>query len=971
MVLTTATRIFVIFNMFDWKVLARICILLIFNLSNGMQLLGQAAKTAVAPSQQLNFIEARLNAGQLEEAMAAFNELKSDDYSDSTAYYYHRLGSTLTFRLGRFDASVSHLRTLLHLSYKLDYSAPSKGLTLFNLGKLLSKQGQVDSAKLLLFESINEYRKANLPIDVADCWRTLGNIYIGQHDYFKAIEAMTSAQEILHVMKRHGEVDSINQEYYVQQLAWCYFNLAEFYHRVDDRTKVRIYLKYSQDLLEKYSDQFPYIKKEALENQGRIFNLLGDYQESITSYLALLNSPELKHSAQYELHILLKIAQVFGGPYQQFEHAIAYWRRALDFAKEGEMDQSSELVPMYRELARCYINNNQPVLARQSLEAAWSLVDRPGMNLQRAILYFNEARLAILTTDYEKAIHYIDTAQLIFDFPKSASLANILVLKSFAYLKLYKQTERIDDLNTSIHLSKKALDVLIAYEEQHFSRTSEGNAYRRCIEMQLEGLFLLSDIRPDDTTKDEIFQLLELGKARTIRQNLSFEQLYATNSSDIINQYESLKSRRAILLNEYYNKENQKSNSHQIEIGYELSMIESSLQEALNKIKVEQKVKGSQWNIINIQQNLPRESAVILYFMGDSTIYSFSIHKTGVLGKRLILKKDALSLLEDISAHVTNLRISEDTLGTELFEAYEIVLLPQIRELPKSIKHLQLVADGPLLSLPWAALCTSAPKTHDFRRWPYLINTYSVSNLPTTRLLAETSSDRSRAEIACIAVDSIAGEVLNGIDEELSSLRHLYDADYTSFRNSDNFRFIKDLNDFPILHFATHAFPNIRQPIQSYFLFPDSNRLTMLHLLSSNVKAELISLGACNTGKGPWQPGIGIVSMAHIFLQSGSNSVLSNTWAYSDRLTEKVITAFHKNLRNQIPLNESLQLAQLDYVENAKPELSAHPFYWAGLQIHGNTKPFKVKKRAPIVPFIVGLIGLLYLLRRLMISRAS
>ena len=68
---------------------------------------------------------------------------------------------------------------------------------------------------------------------------------------------------------------------------------------------------------------------------------------------------------------------------------------------------------------------------------------------------------------------------------------------------------------------------------------------------------------------------------------------------------------------------------------------------------------------------------------------------------------------------------------------------------------------------------------------------------------------------------------------------------------------------------------------------------------------------------------------------AGAKSILTTLWTINDQTTAKLIPLFFEQLKAGQPKDKALQLAKKEFVKNNR---DAHPYYWAGYMIIGNTE---------------------------------
>ncbi|MAU14972.1 MAG: hypothetical protein CMH46_05470 [Muricauda sp.] len=162
--------------------------------------------------------------------------------------------------------------------------------------------------------------------------------------------------------------------------------------------------------------------------------------------------------------------------------------------------------------------------------------------------------------------------------------------------------------------------------------------------------------------------------------------------------------------------------------------------------------------------------------------------------------------------------------------------------------------------------------------------------------------------------------------------------------------FNKTANEHKIIHIGTHAESNNVNPELSRLVFAknisdstiiNDNYLYTYEIYNQNLNSKLAILTACETGKPSYQPGEGMISLAHAFNYAGSKSILTSLWQIDEQSSAEILDKFYGYLENGLAKDEALRSAKLDYLNHAEGR-TLHPQYWAGLILMGDTDPIQL-----------------------------
>ena len=132
------------------------------------------------------------------------------------------------------------------------------------------------------------------------------------------------------------------------------------------------------------------------------------------------------------------------------------------------------------------------------------------------------------------------------------------------------------------------------------------------------------------------------------------------------------------------------------------------------------------------------------------------------------------------------------------------------------------------------------------------------------------------------------------------------------------------------IHLACHGFPDDEWPMQSALALSDG-RLTALDVLQQHMPADLVVLSACETGRGRYVQGEGLLGLTRAFRYASGPRTVVSLWKVDDEATGALMTRFYK-LLDKHPTPKALRLAQAHIASQTK---WAHPYYWAAWQLWG------------------------------------
>jgi CHAT domain-containing protein len=150
-----------------------------------------------------------------------------------------------------------------------------------------------------------------------------------------------------------------------------------------------------------------------------------------------------------------------------------------------------------------------------------------------------------------------------------------------------------------------------------------------------------------------------------------------------------------------------------------------------------------------------------------------------------------------------------------------------------------------------------------------------------------------------------------------------------------------EASKFKILHFATHAILDDRNPLYSHIILSRTDNdqhedglLESWELMKLDLNAELAVLSACETARGRVAAGEGIIGMSWALFVAGSPAAVVSQWKVDSARSSELMIEFHRNLvqKRNAGKSEALRQAALKVFRGSYN----HPTYWAGFILIGD-----------------------------------
>jgi CHAT domain-containing protein len=149
-----------------------------------------------------------------------------------------------------------------------------------------------------------------------------------------------------------------------------------------------------------------------------------------------------------------------------------------------------------------------------------------------------------------------------------------------------------------------------------------------------------------------------------------------------------------------------------------------------------------------------------------------------------------------------------------------------------------------------------------------------------------------------------------------------------------------------VIHLATHGYLHPVRPMSSGVLLTapkkepepgetdNDGALEAWEIYSQlRLKAELVVLSGCETGRGQAVKGEGLIGLTRALQYAGARSTVASQWKVADRSTATLMMAFHRSLRQGLPKDEALQKAMAQLRQS---RTTSDPYFWAPFILVGD-----------------------------------
>jgi CHAT domain-containing protein len=539
----------------------------------------------------------------------------------------------------------------------------------------------------------------------------------------------------------------------------------------------------------------------------------------------------------------------------------------------------------------------------------------------------------------------------------SYRLFDALFKKATTFEALYKATHNELCLMAAARTYTSAIDLLRFIEKSYdtdeaklFLKNNNQQVYQNAVAVNLQ----LHTLYPNKSFARRAFVMAERNKASVMYSGISekgFRKLPGINPA-LVQQERNIKynlARLSIRSDQTLGGPALVSLANE-KAGYEIQL--AHVQHALeqNSLYYQLKYRDSEPSADSLQQYLGLNQAVISFYATGNTLNIFVITRSGFKQASI----DSFAFIQQAITHwLTALQNPENgrrfkgaTWGQQLYRQ----LVKPVQALTGGAIEWIIIPDNLLYYLPFESL--PAEEGADARP---LLETTEISYQFSARFIAAQAARKFSAshplQTLAFAPFAQAGKpfphpeytFMQNLPASAQEIAQLPGLTLTN-QQATKERFLQHLQQYPVVHLATHAIADTGNSAASFIAFypqtqqPTQDALYLEELYGLNMEAtQLIIISACETGHGQLVNSEGVLSLTRGFAYAGCASMVNSLWKADDAATAAILHQFHIYLAKGYTKSKALRQAKLDYLHSNA--LYKTPDYWAHLILTGDNQP--------------------------------
>lgn len=815
-----------------------------------------------------------------------------------------------------------------------------------NMGLLTRQIGDVQGAMDYFLEALEVTRSLygeNHP-EVGILHNSIGTIYYIMGDFGQAADYFLSTADIFR--ENYGE----NHE----RVAGAYNNAGVVFTEMDEIAKAAEILEKAQRIKE---------------------NLLGENHIDTAIGYSNLASIHMEN--------------------ENFDAALENYQRSIAVRKEIYGENHPNLITPYINIGEFYTRTEQYDMAREYFSEALQITEnRLGENhpdvwdisLNMGDTYKEKKEFGTALEYYQKAFDLIVMESGID--PKNGldagQLSHPLLFMNAAtkmadmHLELFESEGGTQHLHQAIERYSAATELVDFLQHSYQSEASKLNLVDQNYSIftnTIKAYHYLHEETGNDEWLDQILATSELSRSRIALELL--QDIEAKNFAgvprDVLNRESSINNQIA----DFY----QQLNAEQ-EKGFEanpdsISAYRDSLFESRRRLNsltdqlennypdyYRLKYDHTYANRETVIDLLEEDEALINYIVSEDEVFALVLNRQDIMFH-------TMGSADSLSVQITSLRRSVLSDNSAQYSElanhlYNQLIKPVISNL--DAKSLIIVPDQSLHYLPFEMLLTDMPQHSNYHNFPYLIREYKISYVPSATLLQMLTKQKMSDPKNLFAVAPFNERSMNISEQDPASryLANLSPLPLTQYETDEiakifdepqtwmEYIFPEEINillgeeatkstiettsfrDYGFIHFATHAFVNEDDPALSGIAFwGDENEDGVIYvndIYNMQMNADLVVLGACETGLGTVYKGEGMIGFTRAFIYAGASNLMVSMWKVNDQPTANLMIEFYRNAKDGHSYSESLQMAKMELIN--QPEFAA-PRHWAAFVLQG------------------------------------
>ncbi len=736
--------------------------------------------------------------------------------------------------------------------------------------------GDSNLALQYLFDSRALAREMELGYQEAWVLNNMGIIYLDMGDFESARKILEEAEQLIQLYDMPGDMG-------------VYTNLGSLYLQINDLKRAENYI--TRVLRLATTLNYPLAVADAWMNLGVVYNNEERYQDALAAYTEAMKIYE-------ELNIQPRIAALMNN-FSSLNQHIGNLELALESQLEAlrihqELNMPFDLTLDYGNLGTIYLDMK---------------------DIDKSEEYFRKGLELAQKLNYSRLIWYCQTG-----------LGRIL-------LEQGKKEESLICFMQSIEILEELREKLTSSEMK-----------RGFFENKLLAYDLTVEVLWDLGRFEEAFNYTERARARSFLDILGGAVLKVKDKDkEMVSRLQDLETRIASLQEKERQERTKPAEEQNAAYLEELQKILKKSQQNYFQIKedlnyyspeVASLVTINPLTLEKIRGILDKEIVLIDYYISGDRILVWIIEEDGIKTKEISIKDINLNKkIEEAREAFT--ATAEDYDYQKICDELYRVLFGPIKTLVGDKTTIGIIPHRSLFYLPFQALKGEEG---------FLVDHYNLFYIPSASVYSYCLGKNRGNQESYLGFGnpSFEGKDLAPLPlsaEEVKIVAPIFPLnDIFINKEATETKFKEICSNFDIIHLSTHGLADDQRPLFSIICLAQDEKndgeIRAYEVFSLNLKANLVVLGACETGLGKLSEAEGLVGLVRSFLYAGTPTVIASLWSVYDRPTMELFVKFFRYWKQE-------EMTKVEALNRAQKELAEEyslPVAWAGFILIGDHK---------------------------------
>ncbi|MDX2201103.1 MAG: CHAT domain-containing tetratricopeptide repeat protein [Phycisphaerae bacterium] len=333
--------------------------------------------------------------------------------------------------------------------------------------------------------------------------------------------------------------------------------------------------------------------------------------------------------------------------------------------------------------------------------------------------------------------------------------------------------------------------------------------------------------------------------------------------------------------------------------------------------------------LAEVQAGLAADAALLMYYQLPQGMVAFVVRRDVLRATQIAVSEAELTaavqrVLFQIrkglrAADVGGPRAARavEDVRRELAALFQLLIAP-VRDALEGATRLRIVPHGPLHAVPMHAL---------FDDGKYLLERFEISYAPNSTLASGGGGDLAGLAGDRITLVAVADENAPQIANEAARLGQIFPGGRRLLGESATTAAVSlAAREAAVLHLGCHGQFSAELPASSGVRLHD-RWWTAGEIHRLRLKAHLVTLSGCDTGRSQIETGDEVLGLVRAFLAAGARALVVSLWTVQDESTAELMPGFYSRLVGAGSVgsfSRALREAQLVQLQS-RP----HPAHWA------------------------------------------